>query len=241
MATSKEHYEQVLANVYSWMLGGFEAGISKNLKFFQNHSISPIKSGVAVDLGAGCGFQSIPLAQLGFTVTAIDLSAELLNELQANASKLNITTIQDDLLNFEQYLDTKAELVICMTDTILHLGSQDLVSSLFRKVFSSLEKDGKLIMTFRDLSSKLTELERFIPVKSDEQTIFTCFLEYEPNTVKVHDLVYQKDNNVWKLNKNFYRKLRLSQQWVNQKLVDIGFSNVESNFERGLVTVVATH
>jgi 2-polyprenyl-3-methyl-5-hydroxy-6-metoxy-1,4-benzoquinol methylase len=115
MAMAKEHYEQVLADVYSWMLGGFEAGISRNLEFFQNHNISPIKSGVAVDLGAGCGFQSIPLAQLGFTVTAIDLNAELLNELQANASKLNITTIQDDLLNFEQYLDTKAELIICMT------------------------------------------------------------------------------------------------------------------------------
>jgi hypothetical protein len=128
-----------------------------------------------------------------------------------------------------------------MTDTILHLGSQDLVSSLFRKVFSSLEKNGKFIITFRDLSAELLELERFIPVKSDEQTIFTCFLEYEPNTVKVHDLVYQKDNNVWKLNKNFYRKLRLSQQLVNQQLVDIGFINVESNLEGGLVTVVATH
>ncbi|MGL6339584.1 MAG: class I SAM-dependent methyltransferase, partial [Waterburya sp.] len=66
MATSKEHYEQVLANVYSWMLGGFEQGISRNLDFFQKHNISPIKSGIAVDLGAGCGFQSIPLAQLGF-------------------------------------------------------------------------------------------------------------------------------------------------------------------------------
>ncbi len=57
-------------------------------------------------------------------------------------------------------------------------------------------------------SNKFSNL---IPVKSDEQTIFTCFLEYEANIVKVHDLVYQKDNNGWKLNKNFYRKLRLSQ------------------------------
>ncbi|MGL6344278.1 MAG: class I SAM-dependent methyltransferase, partial [Waterburya sp.] len=219
---------------------GFEQGISRNLDFFQKHNISPIKSGIAVDLGAGCGFQSIPLAQLGFVVTAIDLNTKLLNELQANTGKLTITTIEDDLLNFEQYLDTKAELIVCMTDTILHLESKDIVTSLFQKVFSSLENDGKFIITFRDLSSELSELERFIPVRSDEQTIFTCFLEYEPNTVKVHDLVYQKDNNAWKLNKNFYRKLRLSQQWVNQQLVDIGFSNIESNLEKGLVTVVAT-
>ena len=35
----------------------------------------------AVDLGAGCGFQAIPLARLGFAVTAIDLDRKLLAEL----------------------------------------------------------------------------------------------------------------------------------------------------------------
>lgn len=71
MATVKEHYAEVLADVYSWMLGGFDHCTGKNLEFFQKYNLSPMRSGVAIDLGAGCGFQSIPLAQLGFTVTRL--------------------------------------------------------------------------------------------------------------------------------------------------------------------------
>ena len=240
MATVKQHYGEVLAEVYFWMSGGFDRAVSKNVEFFQQYNISPKGSGIAIDLGAGCGFQSIPLARLGFTVTAIDLDEKLLDELQKNSGELAIATIQDDLINFEQYIDNEVELIICMTDTLIHLESKEKVSSLFQKVFTSLEDEGRFIITFRDLTGELSELDRFIPLKSDEQTIFTCFLEYEPDTVKVHDLVYQKVNDSWKLNKSFYRKLRLSKQWISDRLENTGFSQIEFNVNNGLVTVIAT-
>ena len=240
IATVKEHYDRVLADVYSWMFGGFERGIQQNLEFFKKYNIVPVGSGVAVDLGAGCGFQSIPLAQIRFSVTAIDIDKKLLNELKENSGEADITAIQDDLFNFERYINHKPELIICMTDTILHLESKNKVTSLFKKVFSALEDDGKFIITFRDLSPELVELNRFIPVKTDANIIFTCFLEYEPDKVKVHDLVYKKENGSWKLNKSFYRKLRLSKQWVEKQLEDIGFSKIESNIDRGFVTTIVT-
>lgn len=240
MSTVNQHYSQVLADVYSWMFGGFESGIQKNHEFFRSHEISPIGSGIAVDLGAGCGFQSIPLAQIGFCVTAIDLEEKLLNELKENSGKLPITAVQDDLINFERHINSKPELVICMTDTIIHLESKDKVTLLFKKVFSTLEENGKFIITLRDLSTELSELDRFIPVKSDEKIIFTCFLEYEQNTVKVHDLVYKKEVDSWKLNKSFYRKLRLSKDWVDKQLKEIGFSQIKSTIDKGLITAIVT-
>jgi precorrin-6B methylase 2 len=240
MNTASEHYNQVLADVYSWMLGGFETGTRRNLEFFQAHNINPIGSRIAIDLGAGCGFQSIPLAQIGFSVTAIDLEPKLLNELKENSDRLPIVTIQDDLMNFEQYIDKQPELIICMTDTLVHLESKDKVTLLFEKVFASLENNGKFIITLRDLSNELSELDRFIPVKSDDKIIFTCFLEYEPNTVKVHDLIYKKDHDNWKLQKSFYRKLRLSKQWIDKQLEAIGFSEIESSIDKGLITAIVT-
>ena len=239
MATVKEHYNSVLADVYAWMSGGFEQSIERNLKFFREHNVIPQGSTVAIDLGAGCGFQSIPLSQLGFKVTAIDLESKLLDELKANASSLNIDVIEDDLLNFAEYLDGKPELAVCMTDTILHLESKVKVSSLIAKVFTALEEGGKFMITFRDLSTELLELQRFIPVKSDDSTIFTCFLEYEPQTVKVHDLVYKKNNGRWQLNKSYYHKLRLSKQWIDSQMAEIGFSQVRSELKNGLITIVA--
>lgn len=241
MSTVSQHYSHVLADVYSWMCGGFESGTRKNYEFFKTHKISPMGSAIAVDLGAGCGFQSIPLAQIGFSVTAIDLEKKLLNELKENSDKLPIVTVQDDLINFDQHISSKPELIICMTDTILHLESKDKVTLLFKKVFSSLEENGKFIITLRDLSTELSELDRFIPVKSDENIIFTCFLEYELTTVKVHDIVYKKDHDSWKLNKSFYRKLRLSKHWIDKQLEEIGFSKIESSIDKGLITVIVTN
>lgn len=239
MATVGEHYDKVLAEVYSWMLGGFDEAIRRDTEFLAKHKLAPSGSGIAIDLGAGCGFQSIPLARAGYSVTAIDIDAKLLAELKNNCGDLRINIIRDDLMNFDKATQIGAELIVCMTDTILHLDSKEDVSLLFNKVVNALEPRGKLILTFRDLTYELTELDRFLPVKSDEDTIFTCFLEYETETVKVHDLVYKKSHGEWEFLKSFYRKLRLSKDRIDGKLVDSGFAEVNSEVEKGFVTVVA--
>ena len=239
MATVEAHYQDVLSGVYSWMLGGFDVQIAKNRSFFENHHIQPKGSGVAVDLGAGCGFQSIPLAEIGYSVTAIDLDDNLLRELKANDAAGTVTVERDDMINFDKHVSGPSELIVCMTDTLLHLESKDRVRSIFEKVNDHLETSGRFVITFRDLSNPLEELDRFIPVKQDESTIFTCFLEYETDTVKVHDLVYTNTDGQWSLNKSFYRKLRLSSDWVKKQLLQTGFSNVDIDIENGLVTAVA--
>ena len=240
MAIVSEHYNKVLSNVYSWMCGGFETAIRRNIDFFNKNNLKPKGSGVAIDLGAGCGFQSIPLAKAGYTVTAIDIDDKLLNELNENKGELPVTTIQQDLAEFDTYFSQKdAELIVCMTDTILHLKSKEKVISVFEKAYKTLENNGKFIITFRDLTFELKEIDRFLPVKSDDNIIFTCFLEYETNTVKVHDIIYKKSDKKWELFKSFYRKLRLSESWITEQLANSGFKEIESSCENGLITVIA--
>ena len=208
MATVKQHYNEVLSDVYSWMFGGFENEIQRNTEFIKKHKLTPQGSGIVIDLGAGCGFQSIPLARAGYSVTAIDLDAKLLSELERNSGDRKITTIQGDLIDFDKNLNTSFELIVCMTDTILHY--------------------------------ELKDADRVLPVRSDENIIFTCFLEYEPETVKVHDIVYKKSNGAWSLSKSFYRKLRLPKAWVHKQLSQCGFSKIDSTVEKGVITLTAS-
>ena len=42
----------------------------------------------------------------------------------------------------------------------------------------------------------------------------TCFLEYEPSTVKVHDLIWVRQPDGWRFRKGAYRKLRLAPERV---------------------------
>ena len=239
MASVKKHYESHLSDYYSWMYGGFELKLSENRQFFKDHQVRPEHLGLAVDLGAGSGFQSIPLAELGFKVTAIDLSQKLLDELKKNARGLIIDPICDDLLNFADHCAGNIELCVCMGDTLTHLNTRQEVQSLASRVFKTLETRGRFILTFRDLALERIELERFIPVRSDANTIFTCFLEYETDHVKVHDLIYKRTNQQWTLKKSYFRKLRLSPQWTKDILLAAGFKIELFDDHDGMVIMIA--
>lgn len=239
MATATEHYEKLLSGVYSWMLGGHDAGIERNARFFEQHAVTPRGSRVAIDLGAGCGFQSIPLARSGFDVTAIDTDAGLLEELRRHDAGRTIRTVVGDLMRFSEYVDAPAEIVVCMTDTVLHLESTDRVSDLAARVFAALEPGGRFIVTFRDLTTTIEGIGRFIPVRSDASRILTCFLEYEAERVRVHDLLYERIAADWQFSASAYYKLRIDPTAFRATLLDSGFSDVAMTLDRGLATFIA--
>ena len=233
------HYENLLADIYCWMVGSFEEAAEANAAFFRRHEIVPSSSGIAVDLGAGPGYQAIALARAGFEVTAIDLSEKLLEELKKHAAEPGIRTVHDDLLNFPAHLDGPAELIVCMGDTLPHLGSTDDVERLFAMAEDNLEKRGRMILSFRDLTYELEGDDRFIPVRSDEERIFTCFLEYEPERVRVHDLVYERADRGWRLRASSYLKLRLGERQIARMLIAAGFEILFSENDSGMVRLIA--
>lgn len=239
MASVKEHYDNLLAPFYSWICGGSELKFEENRKFFQSYGIRPALSGVAVDLGAGSGFQSIPLSEAGFRVIAIDLSHDLLMELKSHAAGLPIVTVEDNLLNFAEHISGNIELIVCMGDTITHLQTLEEVRSLLENAGRAIEDNGHLILNFRDLTAELKDLERFILLRSGSKKIFTCFLEYEKNHVKVNDIVHEKAQDRWVMKKSYFRKLRISPQWVNDCLLKAGFAIEKLSNDNGMITIIA--
>ncbi len=239
MNTAKDHYDSQLASVYSWMSGNPEAAIERNYNLFCELKIDLMARGLAVDLGAGSGFQSIPLAKLGFSVVAVDFCAALLSELSDRAKELPIHTVHDDILNFTKHIKEQAQVIVCMGDTITHLDSLNSVESLLLNIEGSLASKGKLILTFRDyVSQELHGIQRFIPVQSDKSTIFTCFLEYHADFVEVYDLLYRLEGDRWVLNTSSYPKLRLDKNWLCDRL-QTKFHILQNHVVNGMVCIVA--
>lgn len=227
---TKQHYENHLAEFYSWMFGDFDQKLKENEEFFSKHKVFPAGNSIAIDLGSGSGLQSIPLAKLGFKVTAVDFSKRLLGELNSRKNKLDIKTIEADLMNFEKYLVQNAELVVCMGDTLTHLNLLNDVKRLFENSYKFLSQNGRFIISYRDLSFELKDESRFIPVRSTDDTIFTCFLEYENDFVKVHDIINRKINGKWEQKVSSYKKLRIPADKVRHLLEDTGFKiNITEN------------
>ncbi|CAN5284955.1 class I SAM-dependent methyltransferase [soil metagenome] len=238
LASIAEHYDTHLAEHYSWLFGGLPQRIEENLALFGELGIAPVLSKRALDFGAGTGFQSVPLARLGFSVTAIDLSRSLLAELEANAKGLPVRAVCDDVLHFVASAEGDVELAVCMGDTLTHLSTFGDVQRLFRETFRLVAPGGRFVLAFRDFTSELVGKARFIPVRADASTVFTCFLEYEGDHVRVYDVIHRRNFEAWEMKVSAYKKLRIAPDWAEKRLRETGFTVVRSEDRRGMRTIL---
>ncbi len=239
MPSVQAHYEQLLGPVYTWMAGGWDAAVTRNRAMLDALGLATWPRGVAVDLGCGSGFQAIPLADAGFEVVALDLCEPLLAELRDRTGTRPICAVQDDLLNFGTHFDGEAALIVCMGDTLTHLASVEAVVALICDAAARLSIGGRLVLGFRDLAThELKGAQRFIPVRSESDRIFTCFLDYRPHHVEVNDLVHTRDGEHWRLATSAYRKLRLTAAQVSALITDAGLTLEHAATEQGAVRIV---
>lgn len=232
----QKHYADHLAPVYVWMAGGADAALSAGANDIADFVPG---SGLAVDLGAGFGMHSIPLARAGYEVVAIDTSSLLLNELRLLADGLSIQSVCGNLLEFKNHLRQPAQLIVCMGDTLPHLADAAHVEQLTQDIASSLAPGGCFVATFRDYTKLPSGPARFIPVRSDEERILTCFLETEPAHVLVHDILHERDDLGWRMKVSAYRKLRLAPDFVCGALNQAGLAATVEKGPRGMVRVLA--
>jgi SAM-dependent methyltransferase len=239
MTTVTEHYAAHLAPIYVWMAGGAETALQAGAAEIEALQLPFVHGAVVVDLGAGFGMHTIPLARRGARVTAIDTSAELLHTLTELGGNLPITTINDDLLAFPHHVAEAPAAILCMGDTIAHLPGMDRVESLIEEAAAALPRGGVFAMSFRDYSVPLVAEQRFIPVRNDDTRILTCFLEYEPEGVVVHDILHERTTNGWQTRVSHYRKLRLSTEQLIARLQSRGFEVRREAGMRGMVRLLA--
>lgn len=224
MTTVALHYDLHLAEHYSWLFGGLPERVAENRAYFESIGLRGER---ALDIGAGSGFQSIPLARLGFSVVAVDLSAKLLAEMRASAGDLPIRALCDDILHCIGSMDSSSfEACVCMGDTLTHLASFGDVQRLLRDVHRVLAPGGRFVVALRDYSEELRGEERFVPVRADERTVFSCFLEYEGDHVRVYDILHARTETGWDMRVSSYKKLRIAPDWLEKRAKETGFEVV---------------
>lgn len=239
MSTVAEHYQRLLGPIYVWMAGGTEAALQAGSQEIEALNLPVARGAMVLDLGAGFGAHSIPLARKGARVTAIDTSVELLNTLAGLRGELPIRIINDDLLSFGSHTAESPAAILCMGDTIVHLPDFGSVECLVERASGQLAPGGMFVASFRDYSAPLEGERRFIPVRSDAARILTCFLEYEPEAVLAHDILHERTEDGWLTRVSQYRKLRLSPERLSDCLESYGFEVLREVGMAGMVRLVA--
>lgn len=121
-----------------------------------------------LDIGAGTGAFSIPLAQLGFSVTHLDFSLAMLEFARQQAQDLkNIRFVEGNVVDLSQFPDCSFDLVLNMDGAISFCGSE-----AERAIFESCRvTKKKLIITVSHrawmvpvwVASSLEVAGRFLP------------------------------------------------------------------------------
>jgi SAM-dependent methyltransferase len=81
--TPADHYDRLLAEHHTWMLGGDVHEVAdRQAALLAELGLAGTDDGPAIDLGCGSGAQTLALVRLGFSpVIAVDTSRRLLDEL----------------------------------------------------------------------------------------------------------------------------------------------------------------
>jgi SAM-dependent methyltransferase len=101
-----------------------------------------------LDIGAGTGRTALALARAGFTVTAIDVDDELLEQLRERGTGLNITTLVADARSF--WLGGRFALCIVPMQTVQLLGGAAARAGFLACARDHLEPGGRLAIAIAE-------------------------------------------------------------------------------------------
>jgi hypothetical protein len=114
-----------------------------------------------LDCSCGWGTQTIPLARLGWKVTATDISESSLNYAQglAEQESLKVDFKVCDLRNLGELFDRQFDwAVTCYA--LYELPSDNEILQALRGIWTALKPGGKCFMQFRDMDNLMEDQDR---------------------------------------------------------------------------------
>jgi len=118
--------------------------ITKDIPFYLKQA--ELSGGPVLELGCGTGRITIPMAEAGFTMTGLDLSAPMLDQARRKASEkgLNITWVEADCRDFS--LGSTFGTIIFPYNGIAHIHDRESHEALLARVREHLKVDGHFVV-----------------------------------------------------------------------------------------------
>ncbi|KAF0125889.1 MAG: SAM-dependent methyltransferase [Elusimicrobia bacterium] len=160
-------YNQVYGNVYT-RLTSLTVGQVKT-------ELPPPAS--IVDFGAGTGRLSIPLTELGYSVTAVEPCPEMLVQLKGKPGGTKITTVTCSMQDFVTV--AKFDIALCVFTVILYLRDEATLDASIAAAAAALCPGGLLFLdipsraVFQGHSISVGDLRREISVVPKNENLYS--------------------------------------------------------------------
>jgi SAM-dependent methyltransferase len=129
---------------------------------FRRHNVNTV-----LDASCGAGAQAIPLAQLGYPVTAADPSSGMLGRAFKLAEIYGVVEqlrfVQSDFLNLPSVVASEFDAVITKGNALPHLLIDSEIVSALQIFYQLLRPGGIIVIGMRDFAPFMEDRPRFIP------------------------------------------------------------------------------
>jgi SAM-dependent methyltransferase len=144
----------------------------------------------AVDAGAGTGFHSLLLSELGVKVSAVDVSSAMLAALRKNARSRGcaVETVEASFEDIPRRLGRKFDAVFCMGNSLPHILTDEALLATLKAFRALLEPGGILFLQIVNYDRILATRQRIQNVKEEGEKIFVRFYEFEEGRVRFNIL-----------------------------------------------------
>lgn len=183
------HYDLMYRHSYSYSTL-FDSGHDFYLGMAKQHG-DPI-----LELCCGNGRVSIPLANAGYRVTGIDISASMLEEGRKRSDQ--VEWIQADVQNFE--LDKQFSLIIFPLNSLGHLLSLEAVESCFACVRRHLKPEGRFIIDLENYFCNQEHLSHFFQAKT--RSLFSIYPDPDGRgtIIVTEESEFDWSEQIWRIN-----------------------------------------
>lgn len=219
---------------------------------FRNRGVSQASGTVhVIDASCGAGAQAVPLAQLGFRVSAIDPSAGMLRKAQEVATKYGVLDkIEFQRGDFTELLDLglePADVVISKGNALPHLLLDDEIETALLNFYELLRPGGTLVIGMRDFGPFMQDRPRFLPGvihKPDDGPEFITFDTWEwydgPPIIATQNLfIVQGEGERYQALKRRVQYRPLSTDEVKVVLLEVGFEEIADHLDRSERVLIA--
>lgn len=185
-----------------------------------------------VDLACGTGSLSEELTKLGFNVLGVDISQEMLSiaEDKKLNSGLGMRYIFGDMTDLSLG-ESKADVIVCMMDSINHLESFDEIKKAFSSVYDNLTHGGLFIFDM-NTPYKHKHILSDNAFVFDEDSVYCVWQnEYnsEDNRVDIFlDFFEKTDDNNYKRYHEEFSEISCESYAVKEFARGTGFEYLES-------------
>ena len=180
-----------------------------------------------VDLACGTGSTTRILAEMGYQVTAVDLSEDMLTEAMAKCSDLERmpTFIHQPLQKL--YLPRGVDLAVCFLDSLDYILDPKDCAEAIRRVYKALNPGGVFIFDV-NTPEKLRDMDGQVFLDEDEDVycVWRGEFDEDSNICSYGMDLFQREGDVWHRSFEEHQEYAYSIPQLTGYLKDAGFTSI---------------